>query len=125
VGKASFLAAEWNVFLFAEQAMDNQKKSFKEKVLYFSLGVLSLAVVGFLLGATVEYQNSNNATLNFGRYAISSWATQLDSKSGVVGAFVLDTVSGETRTVYLRTYGDVPKSEMVKNDLKKPFNAIQ
>lgn len=105
--------------------MENQKKTLKERVLYFSLGVLSLAVVSFLLGAATEYQNSNNTTLNFGRYAISSWATQLDSKSGVVGAFVLDTVSGETRTVYIRTYGDVPKSEIAKNDLKKPFNAIQ
>lgn len=125
MGKASFLAAGWDVFLLAEQTMDNQKKSIKERVLYFSLGVLSLAVVSFLLGATAEYQNSNNTTLNFGRYAISSWATQLDNKSGVVGAFVLDTVSGETRTVYIRTYGDVPKSEIAKNDLKKPFNAIQ
>lgn len=125
MGKASFLAAGWDVFLLAEQTMDNQKKTIKERVLYFSLGVLSLAVVSFLLGATTEYQNSNNTTLNFGRYAISSWATQLDNKSGVVGAFVLDTVSGETRTVYIRTYGDVPKSEIAKNDLKKPFNAIQ
>jgi len=97
----------------------------RERFLYFSLGVLSLAVVSFLMGAAADYQTSNNATLNFGRYAISSWATQVDSKSGVVGAFVLDTVSGETRTVYYRTYGDVPKNEAQKNDTKKPFNAIQ
>jgi hypothetical protein len=106
--------------------MDNYKKSLRERLLYFSLGVLSLAVGSFLLGAATDYQNNNNnTTLNFGRYAISSWATQIDSKSGVVGAFVLDTVSGETRTVYIRTYGDVPKSEAKKNDLKKPFNAIE
>ena len=105
--------------------MDNSKKVVREKILYFSLGALSLLGVGLLMGAATDYQNNNNATLNFGRYAISSWATQLDSKSGVVGAFVLDTVSGETRTVYIRTYGEVPKSEVVKTDLKKPFNAIQ
>ncbi len=105
--------------------MDNYKKSLKDRLLYFSLGVLSLALVSFLMGAATDYQNSNNATLNFGRYAISSWATQIDGKSGVVGAFVLDTVSGETRTAYIRTYGDVPKSEAKKNDLKKPFNSIE
>lgn len=44
--------------------------------------------------------------------------------SGAVGAFVMDTVSGETRTVYMRTYGKPPASRAVKNDLKKPFHAI-
>lgn len=105
--------------------MDTTRKVFRERCLYFTLGAVSLAVVSFLLGAASDYQHNNSSTLNFGRYAISSWATQLDSKSGVVGAFVLDTVSGETRTVYYRTYGDVPKSEASKNDLKKPFIAIQ
>jgi hypothetical protein len=105
--------------------MDTYKKTLRDRLLYFSLGAVSLAVVSFLMGAATDYQNNNNTTLNFGRYAISSWATQIDNKSGVVGAFVLDTVSGETRTVMIRTYGDVPKSEFVKNDLKKPFNSIQ
>lgn len=105
--------------------MDTKNKQLKERLLYFTFGVLSLAAVSFLMGAATDYQNNNNTTLNFGRYAISSWGTQLDNKSGVIGAFVLDTVSGETRTVYIRTYGDVPKSEVPKNELKKPFNAIQ
>lgn len=108
-----------------DDTMDTNKKVLRERFLYFSLGVLCLAIVSFLMGASSDYQSSNNTTLNFGRYAISSWATQLDSKSGIVGAFVLDTVSGETRTVYIRTYGDVPKSETIRNDLKKPFIAIQ
>ena len=106
--------------------MENPKKNLKERLLFFSLGALSLAVASLLMGAASDYvNNNNNTTLNFGRYAISSWATQLDTKSGIVGAFVLDTVSGETRTAYIRTYGDVPKSEILKNDLKKPCNAIQ
>lgn len=113
-------------FLFKSNGfMENTKKAMRDKFLYFSLGALSLLGVGLLMGAATDYQNNNSTTLNFGRYAISSWATQLDNKSGVVGAFVLDTVSGETRTVHIRTYGDVPKSEVIKNDLKKPFNAIQ
>ncbi|HBG20718.1 MAG TPA: hypothetical protein DDY32_15980 [Desulfobulbaceae bacterium] len=100
----------------------NTAKKWRERFLYFSLGVISLAAVFLLLGASSDFQNN---TLNFGRYAISSWATQIDNKSGVIGAFVLDTVSGETRTVYMRTYGDTPESKMTKNDLKKPFIAIE
>jgi len=100
----------------------NTVKNWRERFLYFSLGIVSLAAVFFLLGASSEFQNN---TLNFGRYTMSSWATQIDNKSGVIGAFVLDTVSGETRTVYMRTYGDVPESKMIKNDLKKPFIAIE
>ena len=105
--------------------MENSKKNLKERLLFFSLGALSLAVASLLMGDASDYINNNNTTLNFGRYAMSSWATQIDAKSGIVGAFVLDTVSGEMRTAYIRTYGDVPKSELVKSDLKKPFNAIQ
>lgn len=104
--------------------MEKPGNTIKDRLLFFSLGALCLFLGSFLLGAASDYIHNNN-TLNFGRYAISSWATQLDSKSGVVGAFVMDTVSGETRTVYIRTYGEVPKSETVKNDLKKPFNSIQ
>ncbi len=102
--------------------MDTARKIWRERVLYFSLGILSVAVVFFILGASSDYQNN---TLNFGRYAISSWATQIDQKSGVVGAFVMDTVSGETRTVYIRTYGAIPESKADKNNLKKPFISME
>jgi hypothetical protein len=105
--------------------MEKTRTTLREKLQYISLGAIGVAVIALLMGSASDYINNKNTTLNFGRYAMSSWATQIDSKSGVVGAFVLDTVSGETRTVYIRTYGDVPKSELVKNDLKKPFNAIQ
>lgn len=105
--------------------MEKPRNIIKDRLLFFSFGALCLFTGSFLLGAASDYINNNSTTLNFGRYAISSWATQLDAKSGVVGAFVMDTVSGETRTVYIRTYGEVPKSETVKNDLKKPFNSIQ
>lgn len=81
-----------------------------------------MTAIGFLMGAASDYQNS---TLNFGRYQLSAWATQIDKESGVIGAFVIDTVSGETRTAYIRTYGDVPRTKVVKNDLKKPFHSIR
>lgn len=117
--------SDFPLFLVVNEIMEHSKSSLRDRFLYFCLGIISLALVSFLMGASADYQPNNSTTLNFGRYALSSWATQIDGKSGVVGAFVLDTVSGETRTVYIRTYGDVPKSETVKNDLKKPFNAIQ
>ena len=102
--------------------MKIQKSVWRERILFFSLGCVSLLIVSLLMGAASDYQNS---TLNFGRYQISSWATQLSDESGAVGAFVMDTVSGETRTVYIRTYGDTGKSTVIRNDLKKPFNSIQ
>jgi len=103
-------------------SMQDSNKNWRDKSLFFALGVLSLAVVGLLLGAASDYQNTSP---NYGRFQVSSFATRLGNESGVVGAFVVDTVSGETRTAYLRTYGDPPNSTAVKNDLKKPFISIQ
>ena len=102
--------------------MNIKKSVWRDRIFFFSLGAFCLLVVSLLMGAASDYQNS---TLNFGRYQISSWATQLGAESGAIGAFVLDTVSGETRTVYMRTYGDPGKGKLVKNGLKKPFNSIQ
>lgn len=96
--------------------------TWQKKLLYFVYGALSLGVVGVLLGAASDYQKN---TLNYGRYQISSWATQVNGNSGMIGAFVMDTVSGETRTVYIRAYGDLPNSKVIKSDLKKPFSAIR
>lgn len=99
-----------------------EKKLLREKLLYFAFGALSLALATLLLGAASDHRNS---TLNFGRYQLAAWATQVDDKSGLVGAFVMDTVSGETRTAYIRAYGDLPSSRVIKKDLKKPFSAIR
>lgn len=102
--------------------MNTKNSARREKLFFFSLGAFFLLVVSLLMGAASDYQNS---TLNFGRYQISSWATQLNQDSGAIGAFVMDTVSGETRTVYMRTYGNTGKSKVVRNNLKKPFNALR
>ena len=102
--------------------MNSKKSEWRERVFFFSLGCVFLLVVSLLMGAASDFQNG---TLNFGRYQISSWATQLNAESGAVGAFVLDTVSGETRTVYMRTYGNPGKSSVVRNHLKKPFNSME
>ncbi len=93
------------------------------KAKYFIFGVLATLFFLVLTGA-IDHQGSSSANLSFGRYKLSSWATSFGEKGGAVGAFVIDTVSGETRTVYSRTYGPSMESTVIKNDLKKPYSSI-
>jgi len=94
------------------------------KIKHFFLGAAATLLLLMLTGA-IDNGSSSSATLNFGRYQLSSFATSFGDKGGVIGAFVIDTVSGETRTVYSRIYGPEMESKLVKNDLKKPFISIQ
>jgi len=96
------------------------------KVKYFILGIGSTLLLLLLTGAMNDPGAPSSANLSYGRYQLSSWATSFGDKGGAMGAFVIDTVSGETRTVYSRTFGPAPmEGEVVKNDLKKPFVSIQ
>ena len=100
------------------------------KIKYFGLGVVATLLILGLIAATpiiIEAPQDNNSTaiLNYGRYQLSAWATTIGDKGGAIGAFVIDTATGETRTVYSRTYGDVLPSKVVKNNLKKPFHSIK
>lgn len=101
--------------------MNDTNRYWREKFVYFLLGAMSLVGISLLMGAS-DHQST---PLSFGRYQLSSWATRIGNDSGVVGAFVLDSVTGETRTVYVRSYGNVPSSNTVVNDLKKPFNSVK
>ncbi len=101
--------------------MNSKNTLWKQQLKYFLLGVGSILTI-VLLSASTDYSNSS---LNSGRYQLSSWATQLGDNSGVVGAFVMDTVSGETKTVYIRTYGEERKSKLIKNNLKKAFSVME
>ena len=98
------------------------------KIKYFLFGVGFTLMFLLLTGAyqVVEIEGSNTPlTLDNGRYQLSSWATSIGDKGAIIGAFVIDTVSGETKTVYSREYGPQVKSKTVKNDLKKPFASIK
>ncbi len=95
------------------------------KAKYFFLGVIATLFFLVLTGAIDHQGSSSSAALGFGRYQLSSWAASFGEKGGVVGAFVIDTVSGETRTVYNRTYGPPMESTVIKNDLKKSFSSIK
>ena len=99
-----------------------QKNIWPDRLKFFVLGMVSLFALLLLAGAI---PNSSTPTLNYGRYQISAWGAALGNDSGAMGVFIVDTVSGETKTVYSRTYGGPQKTEVVKNDLKKPFISIR
>lgn len=96
------------------------KRLLAERVKYFLLGIAVVTGILFLAGADTLAPPPPN----YGRFQISSWATSFGSNSGGVGAFVIDTVTGETKTVYSRIYGAPEEGKLIKNDLKKPFIAI-
>jgi len=97
------------------------------KIKYFLFGVGVTLMFLLLTGAyqVVEIEGTPALALDNGRYQLSSWATSVGDKGGVIGAFVIDTVTGETRTVYSREYGPGLESKIVKNELKKPFSSIK
>ncbi len=94
-------------------------REYKVKTKYFLLG-LGFAMTVILLTAA----SNTPPAPNYGRYQISSWAGQLGPNGGGVGAFVVDTTSGETKTIYSRFYGDVEDSKIEKNNLKLPFSSM-
>ena len=83
----------------------------KERVRFLLMGILMVAGAIFLMGATTEKPIIEN-----GRYQLSAWG---DGQAH--GAFVIDSVSGETRIVYMYKELEDGKS-MVKNNLNKPFS---
>ncbi len=99
----------------------------QEKIKIFLLGVIASLLVIILLG--VAGGNLNEGAYygppNYGRYQIASWGTQLGPSSGILGVFVVDTVSGETKTVYSRIYGQEDNGVTLRNELYKPFTAIK
>lgn len=88
---------------------------------YLLLGIALTIGILFMMGnAPVA-----GPVLDNGRYQVSSYATRLGEDTGAVGAFIVDTVSGEVKTVYMRVYGDVPESKILMNNLKRNFANMQ
>jgi len=85
----------------------------------FLLGGLAALLLVFLTAAI------DVSAPNYGRYQISSWASQLGPSGGGFGAFVLDTATGETKLVYSRTFGNVGDGTVKKSELKIPFGSIK
>lgn len=82
-------------------------KTVRDRVLYFAFGLLTAAILTFLLGATYE---------THGRYQIAAWSA---ARVGY-GAYIVDTATGETKIVYQDTGYEHPKID----HLHKSFGEI-
>ncbi len=91
----------------------------KSSLMLVLLGALSLATVMLLVGAT------DVSSPNYGRYQISSWSTTISGEKAVVGAFVLDTATGETKNVYTRLINPNGTGDVLKNNLNTTFYNIK
>lgn len=90
----------------------------RDRLTYFVLGTLTAVILLLLLGAT------EIGPPNYGRYQISAWGGALGGDAGGVGVFIVDSATGETKTVYSRIYG-ADRGVVVKDDLRKPFYSIK
>jgi len=61
---------------------------------------------------------------NYGRFQLQSWAASPVDGGALVGAFVIDTATGETKTVYSRLVKSKRESIIFTNQLKKTFIKI-
>lgn len=86
----------------------------KERIRFFLLGMLVVIGMLFLVGAS-----NDKVVIDNGRYQISAWG---DSRAH--GAFVVDTISGETKIVY--RYKELDDSTFKeRNSLSEPFSKIR
>ncbi|MCD6527464.1 MAG: hypothetical protein J7K75_10785 [Desulfuromonas sp.] len=83
------------------------------------VGILSTVLMLFLLGAT------DISAPNYGRYQLSSWSTDIGGDRAAVGAFIIDTATGETKTAYTRILDVKGTGIILKNDLKTTFHSIK
>lgn len=97
--------------------MNNQ--NWKDRITFFCLGIITVSVVVLMIGA------SDAPPPNYGRYQISSFASSMDRDAGIMGAFVVDTATGETKTVYSRAFKRIDKNEIYINNLKKSFISME
>jgi hypothetical protein len=95
------------VFIMGASTKENIRL---EKAKCFLLGVLVVIGILILSGA---YTDTNAP----GRYQLAAWG----AGSIGFGAFVIDTVSGETKIVYLNTGMKAPQA----NNLGVPFGRIE
>lgn len=89
-----------------------------EKIKWMFLGGVLAIVVMLLVGAT------DISAPNYGRYQLSSWSSSVGDDKAVVGAFVIDTATGETRNVYTRLVDTDGHGRVMKNGLKETFHSV-
>lgn len=91
----------------------------KEKIKYIVIGAAIASFLFLLVGAT------DVSAPNYGRYQISSWSSPTGNNSIAVGAFVVDTATGETKMVVHKTVSAKETGLYGKDETRKPFNAIK
>lgn len=89
-------------------------------VKYFVIGV-GLTLLCFLFLGAID----TPPPPHYGRYQLQSWAAAPVDGGALVGAFVIDTATGETKTVYSRLVKSEQQSIVFTNQLKKPFIRIE
>lgn len=87
---------------------------------FFILGILVTLFCVLFIGAI-----NSAPPPNYGRYQLQSWATSPSDGGSMVGAFVIDTATGETKTVFSRHIKFGKKSVTYKNQLNRQFLNIK
>jgi len=90
------------------------------QIKFFILGIAVTLFCVLFIGAI-----NSPPPPNYGRFQLQSWATSLADGGALVGAFVIDTATGETKTVLSRQIKSGGKSITFKNELKKQFLNIK
>ena len=96
-----------------------EKVNWKERALFFLFGLITVFAIISITGAT------DAPPPNYGRYQISSFASPAGGNGCIMGAFIVDTATGETKTVYSRVFKDIKKDKVLINNLKKNFMAME
>ena len=93
-----------------------ESKLIKERVKFFCLGILVVLGAVFLMGTT---NHRDQVIIDNGRYQVAAWG---DGKAH--GAFITDTISGETKIVY--RYKEMGNSKSLeRSELNKVFSKIK
>lgn len=90
------------------------------QIKFFIIGIAVTLFCVLFIGAT-----NSPPPPNYGRFQLQSWATSPVEGGALVGAFVIDTATGETKTVFSRLIKSNEKSVTFKNELKKQFLNIK
>ncbi len=89
------------------------------KMMWMFMGAVLAVVVMLLVGAT------DISAPHYGRYQLSTWSSPVGEDKAVVGAFVIDTATGETRNVYTRLVDENGSGRVMKNGLKETFHSVR
>ena len=93
----------------------------RDRIKFFLLGVSATLGAILLVGAT----SGPPGPPHYGRYQVSGWGTRLGENAGGMGAFVVDTATGETKIAYTALYGGPGQKTVLIDNLHKPFGMIQ